>query len=182
MEDCPFQVPLQEPHTPFDMSDFTLDEVKAVVRKAQAGSTPGPSGTTYKIYKNCPHLLKRLAKLLRTLWRKKPEPWLWTLAEGSFVPKELNSCGLDQSREISLLDVEGKIFWSIIAKRLTSYLPTVTLTLRCPQGSERGQSLLRKEAGATDGAVQPQRTVSGTTEYHGLQSNYHSGEHRLFFG
>lgn len=65
--DCPFQVPLQEPHTPFDMSDFTLDKVKAVVRKAWAGSTPGPSGTTYKIYKNCPRLLKKLAKLLRTL-------------------------------------------------------------------------------------------------------------------
>lgn len=24
--DCPFQVPLQEPHTLFDMSDFTLDD------------------------------------------------------------------------------------------------------------------------------------------------------------
>lgn len=63
-------------------------------------------------------------KLLRTLWKKKQEPWLWTLAEGCFVPKELNSCELDQSRAISLLDVEGKIFWSITAKRLTSYLLT----------------------------------------------------------
>ncbi len=38
------------------------------------------------------------------------------------MPKELNSTRLDQFREISLLDVEGKIFWSIIAKRLTTYL------------------------------------------------------------
>jgi hypothetical protein len=104
------------------MADFTMDEVRAVVTKARAGSAPGPSGTTYKIYKCCPLLLKRLSKLLRTLWKKKLEPGLWTLAEGCFVPKELNSTRLDQFREISLLDVEGKIFWSIIAKRLATYL------------------------------------------------------------
>lgn len=63
-------------------------------------------------------------KLLWTLWKKKQEPWLWTLAEGCFVPKELNSSGLNEFREISLLDVEGKISWSIIAKRLTSNLLT----------------------------------------------------------
>lgn len=74
----------------------------------------------YKIYKNCPKIMKRLAKLLQTLWKKHQEPWLWTLAEGCFVPKELNSSGLDKF--LSLLDVEGKVFWSIIANRLISYL------------------------------------------------------------
>lgn len=120
--ECPFQLPSPTPATPFNMADFTMDEVRAVVTKARAASAPGPSGTTYKIYKCCPLLLKRLSKLLRTLWKKKLEPSLWTLAEGCFVPKELNSTSLDQFREISLLDVEGKIFWSIIAKRLTTYL------------------------------------------------------------
>lgn len=120
--ECPFQLPSPTPATPFNMADFTMDEVRAVVTRARAASAPGPSGTTYKIYKCCPLLLKRLSKLLRTLWKKKLEPRLWTLAEGCFVPKELNSTRLDQFREISLLDVEGKIFWSIIAKRLTTYL------------------------------------------------------------
>jgi len=49
-------------------------------------------------------------------------PKLWTLGEAYFVPKGQNSTGLEDFREISLLDVEGKIFWSIVAKRLTSYL------------------------------------------------------------
>ena len=40
------------------------------------------------------------------------------------MAKELNSTRLDQFREISLLDVEEKIFWSIIAKSLTTYLLT----------------------------------------------------------
>lgn len=47
---------------------------------------------------------------------------MWTIAEGCFIPKELNPSGLEQFREISLLDVEGKVLWAIIAKRLTSYL------------------------------------------------------------
>lgn len=122
--ECPFQLPTLSPHTPFNMADFTMDEVRAVVTKARAASAAGPSGTTYKIYKCCPLLLKRLLKLLSTLWKKKLEPGLWTLAEGCFMPKELNSTRLNQFREISLLDVEGKIFWSIIAKRLTAYLLT----------------------------------------------------------
>lgn len=102
------------------MSDFTFGKVKMVVDKARAGSAP-ESSRTFKIYKNCLWLLARLAKLLKTLWKKK-ELQLWTLAEGCFVPKELNSSCLDQFREISLLDVEGKIFCSVIAKRLSTSL------------------------------------------------------------
>ncbi len=41
---------------------------------------------------------------------------------GLFFAKELNSTRLDQFREISLLDFEGKIYWSIITKRLTTNL------------------------------------------------------------
>lgn len=79
--ECPFQLAILTPHTHFNMADFTMDEVRAVVTKALAGSDPGPSGTTYKIYKCCPIiLLKRLSKLLQTLWKKKLDPGHWKLA------------------------------------------------------------------------------------------------------
>lgn len=118
------KLPILTPHTPFNTADFTLAEVRAVVTKAQIASAPGPPGTAYKC---CPPFLKRLSELLRTLWRQRLEPRLWTLAEGCFAPKELNSARLDQFREIFLLDVQGKIFWFIIAKRLTTYLLTNVL-------------------------------------------------------
>ena len=38
------------------------------------------------------------------------------------MPKEEDSCSLDQFRAISLLSVEGKVFWSVVAKRLTTFL------------------------------------------------------------
>ncbi|KAL2095427.1 hypothetical protein ACEWY4_010146 [Coilia grayii] len=39
-----------------------------------------------------------------------------------FIPKEANSTTIGQFRSIALLNVEGKIFFSVLAKRLTSYL------------------------------------------------------------
>ncbi|CAM4543850.1 unnamed protein product [Leuciscus chuanchicus] len=45
------------------MADFTMDEVRSVVEKARAGSASEPSGTMYKIYKNCPLLLKSSVNL-----------------------------------------------------------------------------------------------------------------------
>ncbi|GFO40953.1 reverse transcriptase [Plakobranchus ocellatus] len=43
-------------------------------------------------------------------------------AEGVYIPKEQDSKGINQFRPISLLNVEGKIFFSIMASRLTKYL------------------------------------------------------------
>lgn len=53
-------------------------------------------------------LLIRPIKLpqLKALWKKKKEPWLWILAEGSFV-HEVDSFALDQFQEIALQDAEG---------------------------------------------------------------------------
>lgn len=80
----------------------------------------GPSGTIYKIYKCWPLLLKMLSKFLQTLRIKNLEAGLWTLVEGCFVPKELNSTRLNQFQMIFLSDIDQKIFWSIITKRPNS--------------------------------------------------------------
>lgn len=117
----PYQLPRIKPHIQFNIAGFTMDKVRPVVKKAQAGFTPGPSGTSYKIYKNYPQL-KSLYKPLHTLWKKRKELNLWTLAEGCFVPKGKMSVGIEAFQENSLLDGEGEIFWSTVAKRLTSYL------------------------------------------------------------
>ena len=66
MGECPFQLPTLSSHTPFNMADFTMDEVRAVVTKTRAASAPRPSGTTYKIYKCCP-LEEALKALMNTV-------------------------------------------------------------------------------------------------------------------
>ena len=46
----------------------------------------------------------------------------WKIAEGCYIPKEDGSKAITQFRNISLLNVEGKVFLAVLAKRLTSYL------------------------------------------------------------
>ena len=112
----------EEPSVEFNVAEIKWKEIQQVVNKARAGSAPGISGTTYQVYKKCPRLLKRLWKLLKTAWKKEIIPEEWTKAEGCFAPKEEKSENVQQFRTISLLSVEGKIFFSVVAKRLTSYL------------------------------------------------------------
>ncbi len=38
--ECPFQLPILSPHTPFNMANFTMDEVRAVVKKSTSGISP----------------------------------------------------------------------------------------------------------------------------------------------
>ncbi|KAJ3585941.1 hypothetical protein NHX12_012348 [Muraenolepis orangiensis] len=104
------------------MSELQLKEVREVVRKARASSAPGPSGTSYKVYKYCPKLLLRLWYILRVFWRRGRIPDQWRVAEGVWIPKEENSTQLDQFRIISLLCVEAKVFFSAVSKRLCTYL------------------------------------------------------------
>ncbi len=112
----------EEPLVPFDMSDIKKCEVDDVVKKARAASAPGPSGTSYRLYKNCPLLRCRLWKLYKVLWKKEGMPSHWGKAEGVYVPKEENSTGIGQFRPISLLSTEVKIFLSIISIRTTRFM------------------------------------------------------------
>lgn len=110
------------PSEQFNMSELQLKEVREVVGKARASSVPGPSGTSYKVYKNCPKLLLRLWKILGVIWRRARIPEQWRVAEGVWIPKEENSKKIDQFRIISLLCIEAKIFFSAVSNRLSTFL------------------------------------------------------------
>ena len=112
----------EEPQEVFDMEEPRLEEVKDVVKRSRAGSAPGPNGLPYKVYKNCPRLTKRLWKYFRVIWRKGKLVDSWFRAERCFIPKEENSKSLGQLRTISLLNVECKIFLSVLVRRMTTYL------------------------------------------------------------
>ena len=122
LRDCPRVLPEKQPEVAFELKEPTWKEVQDIVKKARAGSAPGPSGLSYKVYKKCPKLLRRLWLLIRKLWKKGVIPDTWKKAEGCFVPKEKDSKTIEQFRTISLLSVECKIFFSVLARRLTTYM------------------------------------------------------------
>ena len=118
----PDMPPLGEIESQMDVVPPRWKEVEAVVRKAKASSAPGPNGVPYRVYKNAPGVLRFLWKLFKVVWHKQSIPTAWCRAGGVLIPKEKESVRIDQFRMISLLNVEGKIFFSIVAKRLVQYL------------------------------------------------------------
>ena len=56
------------------------------------------------------------------IWRRGKIAQSWRYAEGVNIPKDEKSENIDQFRVISLLSVESKIFFSIVAKRLSDSL------------------------------------------------------------
>ena len=112
----------ESPGEPFNLNPPTLDEVRQVVLKARCKSAPGPNGIPYVFYKRCPKVLRWLHGNLKMAWKELHISNQWMIAEGVYIPKEQGSQGINQFRPISLLNVEGKIFFSVMASRLTEYL------------------------------------------------------------
>ncbi|XP_063436214.1 uncharacterized protein LOC134717649 [Mytilus trossulus] len=112
----------KQPTIEFETKEPTWKEVCEVVKKARTGSAPGYSGVPYKVYKKCPKIHRKLWQLFRILWKKGTIPERWQKAEGCFVPKEKDSKDISQFRTISLLSVEGKIYFPVLANRMTKYM------------------------------------------------------------
>ena len=100
----------QDPTVMFDDSGIKLKEVRDFVPKAHPGRAPGLNGISYKLIKNCPCVLRKLNVLLQQAWKKAIVPQEWCLADGIWIPKEMQSRGITNFRPISLLNVEGNIF------------------------------------------------------------------------
>ena len=117
--------PLIDPPEPtmyFNNKEPSWKEVQEVVKAARASSAPGPSGVPYKVYKRCSKLLQQLWKILRVIWRRGKVAQQWRFVENVWIPKEENAKNIEQFRTISLLSVEGKIFFAILSRQLTEFL------------------------------------------------------------
>ena len=80
----------------------------------------GPNGVPYRLYKRAPDVLRFLLKLIKIVWRKQSIPKAWRRAGEYLFPKR--GTHFNHFRPISLWNVEGKVFFSVVARRLTSYL------------------------------------------------------------
>ena len=108
----------------FDTSSFSAEEYDAVIRSRRNGSRPGPNQIPYKVYKKCSEIAKYLYHLCLDCLRLKRVPLQWRVACKTFIPKvEKPDPGVfSDFRDISLLNVEGKIFFSLISKRFYRHI------------------------------------------------------------
>ena len=111
-----------DPKFVFEVSQPNLNEFQRVLKKARTKSAPGPNGIPYKLYKKCPEVARLMFNYIRGLWKKNKIPETWRKAEGVLIPKEDKATKIDRYRTISLLNVEGKIFWKLKANKITEYI------------------------------------------------------------
>ena len=109
------------PSSEFDDSLPTWKEFNDRLQRTRNKSAPGPNGVPYLVYKRCPGLARLLFGYLKGLWRKNIISKTWREAEGVFIPKENGAKEVNEFRTISLLNVEGKLFFALKAERLMRY-------------------------------------------------------------
>ena len=110
----------------FDTRPFRFSHFKRVVQNKRPASTPGPNKVPYTVYKKCPKIARFLFDIFCSVRRSGVVPLCWRLNDGIMIPKVDNPVAdqIGDFRQIALLNVEGKIFWSMVADRLYNYLVT----------------------------------------------------------
>ena len=113
---------LPNPTVMFDDSGIKLKEVRDFVHKARAGSSSDMNGISYKLYKNGLRVLRKLTVLLQQAGKKGIVAQEWCMADGIWTPKEIQSKGITHFLLISLLNVQGKIFFGVLARLMANIL------------------------------------------------------------
>jgi hypothetical protein len=75
-------------------------------------------------YKRCPSILPVLVQLFSKIWKSKEIPPDWAAASIQLLAKSAKLTDPAEFRPITLTNTIGKIFFSVIAKRLESFLLT----------------------------------------------------------
>ena len=102
----------------------TLDGFVESYQCIGMASAPSLNGMPYKVYKICSKINKFLFKIFQACFKRCEISIQWRSAEEIYIPKvsspsenELSDFG-----PIALLNVEGKLFFSLLSKRLETHL------------------------------------------------------------
>lgn len=111
-------------------SDITSEELDAAISRLKADKSPGPDGFTAEWYKSLrAQLVPRLLETFNWVLKENRIPPSWKDATISLIPKEGKDkleCG--SFRPISVLNVDYKLFTSILAHRIDKLLPDLIHT------------------------------------------------------
>ena len=92
------------------------------IHKKSNKAAPGVNGIPYILYKNCTSIRKLLWKLLKFAWNNSVVPVSWKRAWIKLLSKSEDTSHPSLMRPISVLNVEGRIFFSIVQAHLSKFL------------------------------------------------------------
>ena len=116
------------PEFPFQKGQFPRSLFDQLLKRKRNKSSPGPNKIPYKVYKKCPNLATYLYGVFRSFLSNKrcKVPLCWRTSDGIFIAKKDKADGnnINHYRQIALMNVEGKLWWSLVSHRFYDYLVT----------------------------------------------------------
>ena len=108
----------------FTSENLSFSEFKKVLNSRRNGSAPEINMIPYKVYKLCPNICDYLFGLFKSCLQNCVVPVQWRIATEVYIPKSRSPDpnNIKDFRPISLLNVEGKLFFSILSKRLEKHI------------------------------------------------------------
>ena len=108
----------------FNKSCFSFDDFFEILSSRRNASAPGLNGIPYKVYKKCPKISKFLFKTFQTCFKRCEIPIQCRSAQKIYIPKVSNPSEkkLSDFHPIALLNVGGKLFFSLVSKCLEAHL------------------------------------------------------------
>ena len=111
---------------PFSSKSLSFDEFSAILATRRNAKCPGLNAIPYKVYKQCTQIRKFLFNIFCSCLKDSVVPLQWRNAMEHYIPKTKPPCpsNIKDFRPIILLKVEGKLFFSLISKRLVKHITT----------------------------------------------------------
>ena len=108
----------------FDCRVVPFSKFSHVLKRKRNASKPGLNQIPYKVYKVCKGISKFLYAIIVSVLKAKKTPLLWRISDWIFIPKvdKPNDKDINDYRQIALLNVEGKMLWSLVGRRIYTYL------------------------------------------------------------
>ena len=108
----------------FNKSSLSYDDFFEILSTHRNASASGLNGITYKVYKTCSKINKFLFKIIQASFKRCEIPIQWRRAREIYIPKVSSPSEnkLSDFRPIVLLNIEGKLFFSLVSKHLETHL------------------------------------------------------------
>ena len=109
---------------PFNSTRFNYNDFEKLIKSRRNSSKPGSNGIPYKVYKRCTMISCFLFDIFCRCSRNGIVPIMWRHAFIKFIPKvdTPKESQITDFRQIALLNVEGKLFFSLVSSRLTKHI------------------------------------------------------------
>jgi hypothetical protein len=110
------------PRFPFLNKPPSYGEVCRSVRPKRNKAAPGMNALSYVPYKKCKSIISIIHKICLKVWASQDIPDDWAVAYIVLLQKSDDLSSPSEFRPIAITNTVGKIFFSIIAKRLQNFL------------------------------------------------------------